>query len=37
MIYNPRSRSNDTIESQKEKRLVLMLMKEESETWLSNV
>ena len=32
MIYNTRNRSNDTTESQKEKRTVLMLMQEESET-----
>ena len=32
MIYNARNRSNDTTESQKEKRTVLMLMQEESET-----
>ena len=30
MIYNYRNRSNDTTESQKEKRFVLMLMQEES-------
>ena len=32
MIYNTRNRSNDTTETQKEKRPVLMLMLEESET-----
>ena len=32
MIYNTRNRSNDTTEIQKEKRPVLMLMQEESET-----
>ena len=38
MIYNTINRSNDTTESQKEKkRPVLMFMQEESETWLSNV
>ena len=36
MIYNTRNRSNDTAKSQKESH-VLMLMLEESETWLSNV
>ena len=33
MIYNTRSRSNDAIKSQKEKRPVLMLKQEESETF----
>ena len=37
MIYNIRNRINDTTESQKEKRSVLMLIQDESETWLSNV
>ena len=38
MIYNTRNWSNDTTESQKEKKTpVLMLMLKESETWLSNV
>ena len=32
MIYNTRKRSNYTRESQKEKRPLLMLMQEESET-----
>ena len=32
MIYNTRNRNNDTTESQKEKRSVVMRMKEESET-----
>ena len=32
MIYNTRNRSNDTTESQKEKKTCLMLMQEESET-----
>ena len=32
MIYNTRGWSNDTTETQKEKRPVLMLMLEESET-----
>ena len=32
MIYNTRNWSNDTTETQKEKRPVLMLMQEESET-----
>ena len=38
MIYNTRNRSNYTTERQKEKkRSVLMLMQEESETWMPNV
>ena len=37
MIYNTRNRSNDTTETQKEKRPALMLKLEESETWLSSV
>ena len=37
MIYKTRNWSNDTTEIQKEKRLVLMLMQEESEISLSNV
>ena len=37
MIYDTRNQSNDTTESQKEKRPVLMLLQEENETWLSNV
>ena len=37
MIYITRNQSNDTTETQKEKKAVLMLMLEESETWLSNV
>ena len=32
MIYNTGNQSNDTTESQKEKRPVLMLVQEESET-----
>ena len=32
MIYNTRSRSNNTSENQKEKKFVLMLKQEESET-----
>ena len=36
MIYNTRNHSNDTAETQKEKRPVSMLMLEESEIWLSN-
>ena len=32
MIYNTRNRSNDTRGSQKEKKPVLMLMQDESET-----
>ena len=32
MIYNTRNQSNDTTESQKEKRPVLMLLQEENET-----
>ena len=32
MIYNARSRSNDTTETQNEKRPVLVLMQEEIET-----
>ena len=32
MIYNTRNGSNDTTEIQKEKRLLLILMQEESET-----
>ena len=32
MIYNTRNWSNDTTETQKEKRPVLMLMLEETET-----
>ena len=32
MIYNTINRSNDTTKSQKEKRPVLVLMQEESET-----
>ena len=32
MIYNTRNRSSDTAEYRKEKRRVLMLMQEESET-----
>ena len=32
MIHNTRNRSNDATESQKEKRPVLILMQEESET-----
>ena len=31
MIYNTRNQSNDTTESQKEKRPVLMLLQEENE------
>ena len=31
MIYNTRNRNNDTTESQKEKKIGLMLMQEESE------
>ena len=37
MIYNTRNGNNETTESQKEKWPVLVLMQEESETWLSNV
>ena len=37
MIYNTKNRSNDTTESQKEKRPVLILMQEERETWLPNI
>ena len=37
MIYNTRNHGTDTTESQKEKRPVLMLMQQESETWLSNI
>ena len=37
MIYNTRNQSNDTTESQKEKRPVLMVVQEENETWLPNV
>ena len=37
MIYNTRNQSNDTTESQKEKRPVLMFLQEENETWLPNV
>ena len=32
MIYNTRNQSNDTTESQKEKRPVLMLLQEENES-----
>ena len=32
MIYNTRNQSNDTTESQREKRPVLMLLQEENET-----
>ena len=32
MIYNTRNQSNDTTESQKEKRPLLMLLQEENET-----
>ena len=37
MIYDTRNQSNDTTESQKEKRPVLMVVLEENETWLPNV
>ena len=37
MIYNTRNQNNYAIESQTEKRPVLMLMQEESETWMSSV
>ena len=36
-IYSTRNWSNDSTETQKEKRPVLMIMLEESETWMFNV
>ena len=37
MIHSTRNQSKDTLESQKAKKSVLMLMQDENKTWLSNV